>query len=323
MCSVNGLERSTSGTRYSRDQNHENNLGNCQSLSSLHQEQEFPDDIWVEDVDMTPKMGVMNCPSGGTTIIRARERTSYEFEFEGPIYYFKNARLNKKMKNNQCMLICKNDLIGNAEKSGIINTFHHGAFGNEYAPFPQELFGIEWYVVWKFPTDLEGIGGFRIIREAQSVGDFPMIDDHNPGDYSNDKRTMFTKFRTPMGNGPAVHHLERLMEVLDGKKYGMLTTGVFYGDFNHPTNNEEIKVDEAITAFKEIGLGVIKVNSMHHALVFHTYEGKAISPKEFANILNSRLGYQITDIIKASRLEKRHSEQDIDEWASNFITVYL
>ena len=58
---------------------------------------------------------------------------------------------------------------------------------------------------------LEGIIGFRIIREAQSVGNFHMIDDHNPQDSSNDKRTKFTKFRTPMDNGPAVHHLERLV----------------------------------------------------------------------------------------------------------------
>ncbi len=89
--------------------------------SSLDQSQEsdgFSDEIWVPDVEITPKMGVMNCPNGKTTIIRARERTPYDFEFEGPIYYFRDAKLNKEMQNNQCMLICKNDFIGNADKRG-------------------------------------------------------------------------------------------------------------------------------------------------------------------------------------------------------------
>ena len=302
-------------------------FNHCQRPNSLYKEDDFTDDIWVQDVEMTPKMGVMNCPSGSTSIIRAREKTSYEFEFEGPIYYFKNAKLHMNMKNNQCMLICKNDLIGNVGKSGLINTFHQGAFGSEYAAFPQELFGKEWYVVWKFPTDLEGICGFRIIREAQAVGDFPMIDDNNPDDNSNDKRTKFTKFRTSMDKGPAVHHLERLINndgsVGDGKKYGMITTGVFYTNFDKPTSEEEIKVREAIGAFKEIGLGVIKVNFMHHGLVFHTYEGMTITPKDFAKLLDSLFGKKITDILKSSRLIQRHSEQDIDEWASNFIAVYL
>ena len=132
---------------------------------------DFPSEIVIPNLRRTTSKGVINCKAGPTIIKAAKTGEIYEFTFNAPIYYFIDGMFNAKMTTDQCLLISKDDFMGNSMKAGIVQTFHPGAFGREYSLMdvsliPDELKGHQWYIVWKFPTDLNGIENFVPIDDG-------------------------------------------------------------------------------------------------------------------------------------------------------------
>ena len=289
----------------------------------------FPEEISLKDTSGELKKGYLNCPAGPTQIRKAKERTVYGFDFEAPIYYFPDAKLHHNMHNSQCLLMCDDDFSGNERKSGVEQTFHSGAFGREHAPTEGALDvhvnkllskpdnQKKWRIVWKFPVDLEGIDGFRKIYTPQPVGDFMLLDDANESDGSGYKRDYFTKYRQAMDDGPPVHRLSNSVI-----SFGAISQGTFRVDFDEDEVHEQRKIDEAISELAELGIEAIDCNSQHHLLVFYKYNGVYINERSMANMLRGEMRNSILSIIKKARLQSRNDEEDIDDWADNFITVF-
>ena len=290
----------------------------------------FPSEIEIPNLRRTTSKGVINCKAGPTIIKSAKTGEHYEFTFNAPIYYFIDGMFNANMTTDQSLLISKDDFMGNSMKAGIVQTFHPGAFGREYSLMdvslvPDELKGHQWYIVWKFPTDLNGIENFVPIDDGEPVGEFPLTDDSIPDSWSGENKTKFLKMRYSTNQGPAIHHL---VNRTNQKKYPMITSGVFYTDFDHPTYQEQTNVKQMLEKFKELlDLNVIQVNCMHHAIVIKSTGNNEmyISPTTLAQNLNYNQEFYdtFTSIVKEARLESRHSENDIDLWAQNYITKYM
>jgi hypothetical protein len=211
-------------------------------------------------------------------------------------------------------------------------TFHSGAFGSEHAPTEGELDvhvnellskpdnQQKWRIVWKFPVDLEGIDGFRTIYNPQSVGDFLLMDDSKKKDSSGYKLQKFTKYRQAMDDGAPVH---RIIDTNDGVvSFGGLSQGTFRQDFDEDDCYEQRKIDQAICEFAELGIEAIDCNSQHHLLVFYKYNGVYMDERSMAYMLRGEMRNSVLSIIKKARLQSRNDEEDIDDWANNFIAVF-
>ena len=160
---------------------------------------------------------------------------------------------------------------------------------------------------------------------GEPVGEFALTDDSIPHHTGGENKINFLKMRYSTTQGPAIHHL---VNRTNQKKYPMITSGVFYTDFDHPTYQEQANVAQMLEKFKELlDLNVIQVNSMHHAIVIKSTGNNEmyISPTTLAQNLNYSQDFYLTftNILKEARLVSRHSENDIDLWAQNYITKYM
>jgi hypothetical protein len=121
---------------------------------------------------------------------------------------------------------------------------HSGAFGGDVEDYTQTYKDI-----WKLPADLLAIQEYKPPKDIIcSVGNY--------GGY--------TKYRLDGANG-SVHWLMNDR----GKKYGMISTSVFFVDFNNPTDEEQSKVASMIYKLKKHHIKAEYMDYHHAIAIYH------------------------------------------------------
>jgi hypothetical protein len=214
-------------------------------------------------------------------------------------------------------------------------TTHKGAFGSDFAIWGAEKVSerwvtsdydprhTSWVAVWKFPGDLNRLGGYtKVIDTPLPVGCYRFSDDNwwqpptSHIDSQLPKGDAVEKLRVDLQGGGSIHHLESR----SGIQVAMIGSTYFIKDFWSVTQTEKSNVIEMLSKLYRTGIYAFPCYGQHHAVVFYIdlADNQRITPRKLGQILESQSrGKQVLDILE------KHSRKSLKVWATNYIRIHL
>ena len=246
--------------------------------------------------------------------------------FKRPVYLSERAFMAKGQKKETPLLLVHSDDWEWLKKP---EATHSGAFGTDHS-IPKHVAGLsgEWVFVWKFPSDLNHLPGFKHLSIPVPVGTYPFFTDRwsSGGTYTDQPHHHLfplngtvVKFRTDSPSGMSVHHLQSG----NGAKVAMISSNLFVQEFwAQPTPKEIENVKSLIRKLREeCGICARSVWGQHHAFVFYIDKsnGTLLTPQKMASILqNPTRGAKVRAAIAEHNLYQTKANY-VREWASLYI----
>lgn len=251
-----------------------------------------------------------------------------------PMYFAERARLASKQARREPTLLMSSTDFKMIAKD--VNT-HSAAFGLDTQSWPAKSVSAKvkppgalsgnCTVVWKFPSDLNYLPGFRkIFNVYLPVGDYPFWDDEwwNEDPYKQlnlselPRGVQITKFRRDGDGVPNTHHLE-----VPGKvRVAAISTTEFIPELweeDWPSGNTyKTKVSRLLQRLLKAGVYTISVYGQHHVLVFYADVDQSpptlITPCKLSTLLQSSRAPRILKALYSEALSKPR----IDAWAKEY-----
>jgi endonuclease/exonuclease/phosphatase family metal-dependent hydrolase len=229
--------------------------------------------------------------------------------FRYPVFFHKCARLSIHQRKEQPVLVIHATDWTRIQRPDVT---HEGAFGHDFAvwsvekvhqayvPSDYDLRGSQWVVVWKFPSDLNRLDGYRAVyRVPLPVGSYPFVNDNwstavYPAHTMDTKLRaavqqdarfeMVQKIRYDLPGTDSVHHLESE----SGVQVAMASSHYMIQDFWRVTPVEKQQVVRFLTAlWTEAQVYAFPCYTQHHAIVFYLDDstGKRLTPRRMASLL--------------------------------------
>lgn len=213
-------------------------------------------------------------------------------------------------------------IMQRADYDMLQRTIHNGAFGGLVADI-----GEGFVAVWKIPADLLYIENFAAgITTLNGVGTYPLANDANYGSKPDPTGLGFMsqnaeKIRRDrkLENGFEVTSVHEFIVDKSGTRIPGISTGNFFKNFNHPTQDEQERVEVMIQALKEQGIYAFSCNNWHHAVILYATinddKYTLMTPAIFANLLGNN-----DPIFEA--IETAAKGKDMNPWKEFFIATF-
>ena len=250
--------------------------------------------------------------------------------FSQPVFFNSRCKMvSSQRKQQPTLFICGDDWRYIKTPS----VTHKGAFGQDYEKVDIRKrfietnvdgldFSQDWFVVWKFPGDLNHLANSKnqkifkkIFNIPLPVGEYPLRDDGWTGRYMSHEslplETWVEKLRIDFPDGNGVHYLE----ARDDTRVAMIGSHYFIDAFWHVTSKEKTNVVNMLNElYHSKGIFAFPCYGQHHAIVFyvHLKNGKLITPNYLLDLL-------LHDGLKVV-LEK-YTKRSLNSWVKNFMSV--
>lgn len=256
------------------------------------------------------------------------------YQFEHPIFFCPEALLvNKQEKANPVMLVSAEDW----KELKRPEATHQGAFGNDFQKVASDVIsrakigtydprGVTWWVVWKFPGDLNYLTGFKRIHHPIPVGAYPLLSDGwwNPpmilsspklpvNDYAPVEKIRLDRV------SPSVHFLQG-----DHGECAMVGSHYFIDGF-WESNLDLRNIKRMLQELYNVGVYAFTCYGQHHAIVLYAdltaSPPELLTPQRLATLLhNPSKKRKIVDALQMGALDGMRSQ--LQKWATNYVEAF-
>lgn len=240
-------------------------------------------------------------------------RIAHGGDFPGPIYFCADARFHQSQPPGVPVMLMEASTWRRVRRADFT---HSGAFGSDYADLKiKQTDGIpissNCVIVWKFPADLRAKRGYYLDGIALPVGSYPMI----PDNWCNTLPTSLSS--APLGNtatkvrtdfrDQSIHHMRVVHTGAELPAIGAAPH--FCKDFDQLQETEKKNICNLVQTLGESHIVAFPCVGYHHAIVFYSHNGIALTPKKLARLL-CVAGSRLARTLRAYA----RSQRTIDEW---------
>jgi hypothetical protein len=255
---------------------------------------------------------------------------------QAPVFFCDKARMSKRMEWPHAVLLMRRETFAYLENEHVT---HEGAFGKDVAKVKWETSrisgympakGSAWVAVWKFPSDLNWIDGYHVLRrQPLPVGKYPFYDDgwwqpghvldlpslnrYSSGEYGP-PTSWVHKMRTDLSKDEGVHYLQHQ----HGAKCAMISSHYFIDTFWDATATEKSNVIKLLKALYAVNMYAFACYWQHHAIVFYStvHPQQLITPEVLAQLLTTGAAAVVEQCVKPK------NKKEFRRWVKNYINTF-